>query len=186
MTPAPELYQRLLRPLSRAAIPHMVTGGMAAIIYGEPRLTNDIDVVVRLAPREAGRLAGAYAGSGFYVPPVETLVEELARPEGGHFNLLDLDTSLRADVYPAGEDPLMAWGMERRVEMKVGEESVWVAPIEYVILQKLRYFRASGSDRHLADIAAMRRISGGLIDTAAVEAWADRLGLSAEWRRASA
>jgi len=28
----------------------MVTGGVAAIVYGEPRLTNDVDIVVRLTP----------------------------------------------------------------------------------------------------------------------------------------
>jgi hypothetical protein len=164
----------------------MVTGGMAAIIYGEPRLTNDIDVVVQLPWRDAGRFAAVYPVGEFYVPPVESLRAELARPSGGHFNIVDLDSSVRADVYCAGDDPLMAWGMDHRKKVTVGAETVWVAPIEYVILQKLRYYRESGSDRHLRDITAMRRISATIIDTSVIEAWVARLGLEPEWKQAIA
>jgi len=46
----PELHQRLIAPLAALGIPYMVTGGVAAIVYGEPRLTNDVDIVVRLTP----------------------------------------------------------------------------------------------------------------------------------------
>ncbi len=59
-----------------------------------------------------------------------------------------------------------------------------MAPIEYVILLKLRYFRNSGSDRHLRDIAAMLRISGTLIDRAVLTEWVDRLDLAREWAMA--
>ena len=70
---------------------------------------------------------------------------------------------------------------QRAVELSA--ETIWVAPIEYVILQKLRYFRDSGSDRHLRDIANMRRISGHLIDQATLDTWLHRLGLTPEWQK---
>lgn len=161
----------------------MVTGGLAAIIYGEPRLTNDVDIVVQLSPSDAERLAAAFPGDRYYVPPIETIREEAARAEHGHFNILDIETSLRADVYCLGKDALGAWAMARRRAVPIGEDSVSLAPIEYVILQKLRYYRDSGSDRHLRDVAAIRRISGDLIDQAALGDWVARLGLDAEWLR---
>lgn len=160
----------------------MVTGGVASIMYGEPRLTNGVDIVLQLRPGDPDQLAAAYPSAEYYVPPVEVMREEAARASGGHFNILDLGTSLRADVYCLGADPLGAWALLRRREVPVGGESVWLAPIEYVILQKLRYYRDSGSDRHLRDIAAMRRISGPLIDQAVLDDWIDRLGLGPEWR----
>lgn len=159
----------------------MVTGGLAAIVYGEPRLTNDVDVVLQLRPSDAGRLAAAFPASGYYVPPIETLREEAARPAQGHFNILDLETALRADIYCAGDDPMAAWGLARRRAVKLGEGQMWIAPIEYVIVLKLRYFRDSHSDRHLRDIAAMRRLSGELIDQKALQEWIERLGLGPEW-----
>jgi hypothetical protein len=162
----------------------MVTGGLAAIIYGEPRLTNDVDIVLQLLPGDASRLAAAFPPSEYYVPPVETIREEASRPIHGHFNILDIESSLRADVYCLGTDPLGAWAMARRNAVPIGGESLWVAPIEYVILMKLRYYRESGSDRHLRDVAAMRRISGDLIDQSALDAWIARLGLEPEWEKA--
>jgi hypothetical protein len=162
----------------------MVTGGLAAIIYGEPRLTNDVDVVVRLVPADAERLSAAFPADRYYVPPVETMREEAGRPAHGHFNILDLETSLRADVYCLGADPLGTWAMTRRQAVSVGHGTVWVAPLEYVILLKLRRYRDGGSERHLRDIAAMRRISGELIDQPALDGWIARLGLDAEWQQA--
>ena len=185
MAPAADLYVRLLHPLRQAGIPYMITGGLAAILYGEPRLTNDVDIVLRLDPGDAERLAAAFAGPAWYAPPIETIRTEASRPAHGHFNLLELDTSLRADIYCLGSDPLGEWAMSRRRTVSISDEILWVAPIEYVILQKLRYFRESGSDRHLRDVAAMRRISGDLIDQAALDAWLERLELTAQWQRAT-
>ncbi len=162
----------------------MVTGGLAAIIYGEPRLTNDVDLVLQLAPADAERLAAAFPTERYYVPPLETIREEAGRRAHGHFNILDLETSLRADVYCLGEDPLGTWAMARRRALPIADGTVWLAPLEYVILLKLRYYREGGSERHLRDIAAMRRISGELIDGPALDEWIARLGLTAEWRKA--
>jgi hypothetical protein len=44
--PAPELYTHFLERLNATGIRYMITGGLAAIIYGEPRLTNDVDIVI--------------------------------------------------------------------------------------------------------------------------------------------
>jgi hypothetical protein len=44
----PGLITLFVAPLHRAGIPYVVTGGVASVIYGEPRLTRDIDLV--LAP----------------------------------------------------------------------------------------------------------------------------------------
>jgi hypothetical protein len=87
-------------------------------------------------------------------------------------------------VYCLGRDPLGTWAMERRRRLEVVGADIWVAPIEYVILKKLEYYRLAGSDRHLGDIAAMRRISGETIDAAALASWIERLELEREWRLA--
>lgn len=62
---------------------------------------------------------------------------------------------------------------------------VWVAPIEYVIVRKLEYFREGGSEKHLRDIRAMRQVSGDLIDATRLASWVARLGPEAEWTLAS-
>jgi len=83
----------------------MVTGAVAAIVYGEPRLTNDIDFVIKLSDDDVLRLHNAFPQSEFYVPPVETMQAESNRPLLGHFNLIHTASALKADVYPVGSDP---------------------------------------------------------------------------------
>lgn len=159
----------------------MVTGGLAAIIYGEPRLTNDVDVVLALHPGDATRLVDAFASPAYYVPPLEVVSEEAARRQWGHFNLLHIESALRADVYLLGDDALGAWGMEHRRSVPIADGAIWLAPIEYVILKKLTYYRDGHSDRHLRDIAAMLRLSGDLLDEAALKLWVHTLDLQREW-----
>jgi hypothetical protein len=179
---APELLARFVRPLNAAGITYMVTGGVAAIVYGEPRLTNDIDLVMTLSRDDAVELVAAFPSPAFYAPPVEVVQEEAARPVGGHFNLLHLDSALRADIYLAGEDALAKWALSRRRTIELGPESVPMAPLEYVILKKLTWIQEGGGDRHRTDIAAMLRLSGHLVDQGELEVWVERLGVAGEWK----
>ena len=162
----------------------MVTGGVASVVYGDPRFTRDVDVVVQIDPARVEDFLGAFAGGSFYVPSREAVDREVRRDEGGHFNVIDPATGLRADVYLSGRDPLHAWALERRRRVQVGDRSIWLAPIEYVLLRKLEYYRMSGSDRHLRDAAMILRISGDQVDQAALEDWSRRLNVEAELREA--
>lgn len=182
--PEPSLISLFVRPLNELRIPYLVTGGVASVIYGEPRLTRDIDLVVGLRPGEARRFVGAWAASEFYVPPLEVVVEESSRPAHGHFNVIHHDTAMRADIYLAGTDALNAWAFGHRVLRRVGDDEVVLAPIEAVIVNKLRYFQMGQSDRHLRDVRQMLTISGEQVDRGALERWVRELGVSSEWQRA--
>jgi hypothetical protein len=173
----PDLIALFIEPLEALGIPYMITGGVASVIYGDPRFTRDVDVVLELRQGDIQRLASTFSTGNFYVPPIETLELEAARRQGGHFNVIHHETALRADVYIRGDDPLHAWAFERRRRLPVREMSISVAPVEYVILRKLQYFQASGSDRHLRDVAMMLRISGDQVDCDALEPWIEELGL---------
>lgn len=164
----------------------MVTGGVASVVYGDPRFTRDVDLVVELDSGSLDEFTGAFGGGDFYVPPEEALLEEVGRSEGGHFNVIHRDTALRADVYLAGDDPFHAWALSHRRRIEVEGLAIWLAPLEYVVVRKLEYFRASGSDRHMRDVVMMLRISDSLVDRATLGEWSVRrevAGLLDEARR---
>jgi hypothetical protein len=180
-----ELFRRFAQPLNQLAIPYMATGAIAAIVYGEPRLTLDLDLVLKLSADNAEQFAAAFPSTEFHVPPVEVLREEVARPEHGHFNLLHYGSGLRADIYLAADDPLDRWGLAHRRRETVGGEPVWVAPAEYVIIRKLEYYRRSGSTKHLEDIRAILRIRPDLVDLPILGDFLRERGLEPEWEKAS-
>lgn len=76
----PDLIRLFHRAARTTGNPLFVTGGVATGVYGEPRFTRDINVVIALEPSEGGRLRDAFDPADFYVPPAETLLEESTRP----------------------------------------------------------------------------------------------------------
>lgn len=96
-----DLLARFAVPFQRLGLPYMITGGAAAIVYGEPRLTNDLDLVVAMSPADAPRVAESLAAEDTYVPPIEVLEIEAARRSHGHFNVMHGPTTLRASVTPS-------------------------------------------------------------------------------------
>jgi hypothetical protein len=160
----------------------MATGSVAAMIYGEPRLTNGIELIVVLRPDDAGTFAAAYAGTDLHVPPVEVIAEEAARTSGGHFNVIHGASGLKADFYVAGDDSLHRWALSRLREVEAFGHPLRIAPPEYVVLRKLEYYRAGGSEKHLRDVRRMLAVSGDSVDVASIDQWALRLGVAEEWR----
>lgn len=183
MTPpdSADLVGLFVEPLNRLDVRYMVTGGVAAIIYGDPRMTRDIDLVAALKPSDASRFAAAFPEPSYYVTPLEVIREEVGRLERGHFNVIHVASAMKADVYAAGQDPLHAWALARRVAEEVSGVPLWLAPIEYVVVRKLQWSRDGGSGRHLDDIRAMMRINGDRVDRTALDDWISQLGLQSEW-----
>lgn len=184
--PGPELYHVFIRPLNELGLPYMITGAVAAIIYGEPRLTHDVDVVLALDAADAARIPAAFPSHLFYTPPRETIEAESARARLGHFNILHLETGMKADIYLAGDDPLHRWAFPRRLHETFGDDVIWVAPIEYVIVRKLEYFRDGGAERHLRDIGQMLRVSGDRVDRKALAELIADAGVGVQWQKAEA
>lgn len=182
----PSLLECFVRPLNGSAIRYFVTGGMATIIYGEPRFTRDIDLVLAIGPADSQRFLELWPPNEYYAPPEEAFVAESARPALGHFNLVHIETGLVADCYVAGNDPLHAWAFDRILWLEVQDLRVPVAPVEYVIVRKLSYYAQSGSTRHLEDVARIQRIQGEAIDSHSLQDWIGRLGVRDAWARAVA
>lgn len=182
--PERSLLEIFTRPLRLNGIPYVVTGSMASIIYGEPRLTHDVDLVLDIKVGDVEAFMKLFPLDQFYCPPEETLLLETKRESRAHFNLIHHETGFKADCYVAGCDELHRWALERKKEIKLPSgDIVAVAPAEYVILRKLEYYREGGSEKHVRDIQGMLKISGGEIGLNFIEAEVHKLGLEKEWAK---
>jgi hypothetical protein len=159
----------------------MVGGGVAAMFFGEPRTTLDIDVIIDVGSRDAEHFVAAFPTDAYYVPPVETIRGELEKGERGHFNIIDFATGLKADLYPAGTDELMRWGLDQAQRRMLGEVELVVAPAAYVIAMKLRYHHMSAQGKHLRDIRSMLSLAPHEIDRDTVTRWARIFGVEQAW-----
>jgi len=180
--PEPELCLLFVRPLNRLGVRYIVSGSVAAMLYGEPRLTHDVDLVVVLREGDIRRLQEAFSAPEFYLPSADAIALEVARDQRGHFNAIHCDTGFKADFYTSGRDELHAWAFRHARRLEYRGEGVSVAPPEYVIVRKLEYYREGGSEKHLRDIRAMLVVSDSLLDPQLLEDWIQRRGLGVEWR----
>ncbi len=183
--PEPELCLLFVRPLNQLGVRYLISGSIAAILYGEPRLTHDVDFVVFLRDTDICRLPEVFPSPAFYVPPPEAIAMEVARAQKGHFNLIHTDTGFKADFYTEGRDELHGWAFRNARKLAYRGEPVVVAPPEYVIVRKLEYYREGGSEKHLRDIRSMLAVSGDQFDGPALQDWIRKRNLGAEWRSVS-
>jgi hypothetical protein len=89
---------RLLDILTRHDVRHHLTGGITSVAYGEPRMTQDIDIVVDNAAmaRRLDSFTAAAAQSGFLIDAESA---RRAVEERSMFQLFDMAEALKIDVY---------------------------------------------------------------------------------------
>jgi hypothetical protein len=179
-----DLLKLFAVPLERENIDYVITGSIASILYAEPRLTHDIDIVVDLNIQDVKRIQVIFPPNEYYCPPEEILIDEIKRPVRAQFNVIHLNSGFKADFFLHGNDPLHEWAFSNKRRMPIGEEySVWLAPPEYVIIRKMQYYAEGGSDKHLRDIQNMTAIIKERLNLQFIEMQVSNLGLKQIWRR---
>jgi hypothetical protein len=169
-----------LNTLEDLTIPYMVVGSFASGVYGEPRFTHDIDIVIAPTPQQLEQLCSRFPPDEYYVN-VDAARDALRGR--GQFNVIHPESANKIDFIIARDDP---WGREQvsrraRVLLLPDREGYAARP-EDLILAKLLYYQEGGSEKHLRDIAGMLTTSPDKIDHEYVERWAGELGVAQEWK----
>lgn len=180
---SPEPFLLFTSRFNELGLRYMVSGSVAAIYYGEPRMTNDVDIIAFLKREDARKLPAAFPAEEFYCPPLEVIESERTRDQRGHFNLIHHESGFKADIYLTGRDELHAWGLSHAVSADLDGQEVIFAPPEYVIVRKLQFFREGGSQKHLRDISRMLIGLGDDWNRDTLMAMIATHHLEAEWQR---
>jgi hypothetical protein len=178
-----QFFVAVLKALDACGIPHMVTGSVGAMLHGEPRLTNDIDIVAEMLPRHVEPLLDCFASDAYYVPSAEAVRRAVAGR--GMFNIIHVESGSKADIIVRRDDELARSEFARRRRVPFTEEmEAFAASPEDLVLSKLLFYERGHSETHLRDIAGMLRISGTAFDQEYLRQWILRLGLEHAWQAA--
>ena len=174
-----ELLRYVVETLEELEIPYMIGGSQAAVYYGEPRFTRDVDIVAGLGPAQMPALLARFPAPDFYVSGEAAREAVETR---GQFNIIHPASGLKIDIFVNRDTPYDRLRLERRRRLPlVPGRDAWFARAEDVILYKLIYFREGQSELHLRDVIGILRVSGDEIDSRYVAEWAERLGLGPLW-----
>jgi hypothetical protein len=150
-----ELLFPIVRIFEELGIPYVLGGSVASTLFGEPRMTADVDIAIRITPAQASALFER-TGAEFYVP-VEAA--RTAVDEHGSFNLVDRSSALEVDIFPLGDGLLDRLQIERHIRISpvADRDDVWVTSPQIQVLRKLDWYRSGGSasDRQWRDVVGL-------------------------------
>ena len=148
--------------MRKDSIPYMVIGGQAVLLYGEPRLTRDIDITLGVGVRELNKLKETISSLGLkiLVERDEEFVERnMVLPT------LDEKSGIRVD-FIFSFSPYERQAIERAKDIKLGRSLVRFASLEDVVIHKV----IAGRARDLEDIKSIL-LKNQKYDSDYIEKW---------------
>ena len=176
------LLVKIAEILSKLNIPYAVTGGYAVSVWGRPRSTFDVDVIVQLLEPEAKRLAEALKK----ISEMSYVDEEMvlrAVERKGEFNFVHIESGIKVDFWVIKKNDFSQGQLRRRLPKKILGKMVYFISPEDLILNKLLWYKQSESSRQLEDVESILKISGSKLDKKYLARWTEKLNISSVWRR---
>ena len=178
--PQQKLLKKIVHTLEENHIEYMITGSVASSLYGEPRSTHDIDVVVAIKKTDADKLTHIFHPPRFYLDKESVLK---AIEEKDMFNLIDAEEGDKVDFWMLTDDPFDRSRFSRRQKEKVMGFHLQVSSPEDMILVKLKWAKLSGgSEKQFTDALRVYEVQSKKLDTKYLESWVMKLGLESLWK----
>ena len=164
--------------LDGSHIEYALTGGLALSVWGYPRSTIDVDLIMTVVPQGLKSWQStADSKAPFIVEPDELtfphmkVYRGLMRREPQSAECVMVDMLI---VNPAWSTELM----NRRIAIPLQGRTIWVSSAEDIILLKL----FSPRDKDHQDIQMLMQLRKDRLDLAYIADWSNRLGTADRWR----
>jgi hypothetical protein len=160
------VFERLLKKiafqLKKASVPYMVIGGQAVLLYGEPRLTRDIDITMGIGVDGLDKLKRIIRIIG-----LKSLVQKEKEFVERNMVLptLDKKSGIRID-FIFSFSPYERQALDRAKNIKLGRSLVKFASLEDVVIHKV----FAGRPRDLEDVKSIL-VKNPRYDRAYIEKW---------------
>jgi hypothetical protein len=156
------LLKKIARELKKASIPYMVIGGQAVLLYGEPRLTRDIDITLGIGLEGLNKVKGVIGGVGLkiLVGKYKEFVEKnMVLPT------LEKRSGIRVD-FIFSFSPYERQAIERGKDIKLGRTTVRFASLEDLVIHKV----IAGRARDFEDVRSVL-LKNPKFDSAYIMRW---------------
>lgn len=179
-----DFLKMILSVLEKAGIDYMIGGAVAVWSWGEPRSTQDIDIVIHLGIEQINALSKELEKVDIYLPP-DIILENL------HETRIDLPinaihgaSGYKAEMFLMHEDDeLRKTAFQRRVKVDFGSEigEVYIHSPEDLIIYKMLYYSLSQQTKHIRDIGSITKTRGEQLDYEYIQSWAIKKQLTSIW-----
>ncbi len=147
-------------------LPHMLIGALALVLWGQPRATTDVDLMIGVRPDAWERVKQRAQQAGFVIDEIWEQYNPMLRGRQMRFHKNRITVDFLA---PRDEHDQEA--LRRRRWKSFAHHRLAVVAPDDLILQKLK----TGRPRDLDDAASILERSQKMIDYDYLRAWAKRL-----------
>ena len=168
-----DFLAKIVKILESADIDYMIAGSVASSFHGRPRATQDVDIVIKTSEKQLSRFVQSL-GKDYYVSSQaagEALKNQMM------FNIIDIIDGHKADIVILKNRPFSIEEFKRRKNVKMLGVSVKVISSEDVILSKLEWSKASGSDRQFDDALGVAVVQWNDLDLDYLRKWSIMLNV---------
>ena len=174
-----EFLLDITRRLAAIDIPYMITGSYGSLLYGEPRTTNDVDIVIESTAAQVQALIGAL--DTHHYASLEAARQAVL--QRSMFNIIDTTSGWKVDLIIRKSRPYSVEEFQRRTPVQFHGQEISVVTAEDAILSKLEWAKTSGSERQIQDAQSVVVIQGNKLDVDYLGKWAPELGVEQEVER---
>lgn len=155
---------------------YFVTGGFALSIWGAPRSTLDVDVVIALKESDISIFVKAIRtlGEQVYVDE-QMIIQEVHRQ--GEFNIID-PSGLKVDFFVMKDDAFSKMQNQRKRVTDIADQKVFFISPEDLILSKLRWAKTSRSERQIRDVESVCTGMKDELDWNYLREWARKIDVN--------
>jgi hypothetical protein len=163
-------------------ISYYVTGGVAAIAYGETRTTQDLDVVLAIELADLSKIATIFAAAGFYVSGLDDVIAKRM----SSFQITKIATISRADLMISSATEFSQIQLTRRkiIPISTGKD-VYFASAEDVIINKLLWGKKSRSEKQWRDVLSIMKTQRESLEYKYLGEWVSKLGIMQDYLTAT-
>jgi len=167
--------------LKLANIEYMVVGSIASSIYGPPRLTYDVDIIISVLPEDVDALLRSFPAPRYYFDR-DAILDAIARK--AEFNIIDSEEGGKIDFWVLEGDRYSRERFSRRRLATFQNTEFYVTSPEDTILMKLKWaVMSGGSEKQFVDALGVLEVNFGNLDLTYMNAWAKALKIEDLWQR---
>jgi hypothetical protein len=170
-----DVIRRVTAKLDAAGIPYMVTGSVISGTYGEPRSTNDVDIVIRPTGQTLAAFVAAFDPHDYYVSKEAA---DDALTHRSMFNIIDMTTGYKVDLIIAKSRDYDNEAFARRTACDIQGLAAMAVTPEDSILSKLEWHLMSESQRQYRDAVGVAVNQWDRLDVVYLRRWAAEIGVA--------
>lgn len=164
---------RVIKSLNEVGIPYMISGSVGSSFHGQPRATNDTDIVIDPARDQLVHFIESL-GPDFYISK-EAALEAIEN--NSMFNIIDIRSGYKADLIMCKKRPFSRQEFARRICATISGLDVYILSPEDSILSKLEWSKDCLSQVQIADALGVLAVQKDKLDYEYLKYWAGQLGI---------